>query len=306
MLVDKGLFEDFREGSIQKAQKEDVIVVGAGIMGATIGRALRDKGRKVFILDADLPFSGTGACGGLVKPTPLTGLEKNQIKTALAQLDSVYGLTTVKMTIRPSRNILKADIFQVPMDKVFRTEKNYGKLIDLDLKSSPPKIIYQSKKGVWEKSCNLLILATGLGSRELFPHLFQKGMIYGKKGVSFIFSGTIEVPFVKIWAPYKQVTVHNFLYQGTPAIWTGDGSARLIENWDHLIPVAALKRIKTAMERNDNPIATIFGHRSFHKKRKPCYLEKIGNQTWIATGAGKFGCLAAGWAAGEIIKNELE
>src|SRR3989304_2407377 len=98
---------------------EEAVVVGGGIMGATIAKALREvSGRSVKLIDGNFPLSGTRASGGSVKPSPLTGLDAEQLRPALDMLDRLYGLKKEEFVLRPSGGLLKADVFQIEMDKV--------------------------------------------------------------------------------------------------------------------------------------------------------------------------------------------
>jgi glycine/D-amino acid oxidase-like deaminating enzyme len=47
---------------------KDVIVIGAGIIGATIAKAFTAKGREVLLMDANLSMPGTAPSGGHMRP----------------------------------------------------------------------------------------------------------------------------------------------------------------------------------------------------------------------------------------------
>lgn len=296
----------FKEASEFKELKTDIVVVGGGIMGSTIGEAFRNKGREVIILDDGKPLSGTSACGGCIKISPLMGLNKDDEKPILDLMESLFGIHKERFQIRPSMGLLKADVWQIEMDRVYKTYKTLGEVFKL--KTSPKYYVYyrDSSKEVTRLECEILVIASGMGCSNILPSIISNKELTAKKGVTFRFKGKIEKPFVKAWAPYKQVTVHNIVLNGENKIWSGDGSALKPENWGSERTSEALVRIKKAMDIEDEPVDIIYGLRPFHSSHmKPCYLKKIDRHFWVATGAGKFGCISAGWAAKEIMKDEL-
>jgi glycine/D-amino acid oxidase-like deaminating enzyme len=304
-----GFFDSVKtsEKEITETLSTEVIVIGAGVVGATVAEAFRKRGMEVWVLDDDDPEGGSRPCGGLIKPSPLMGLPDVDIRESLDILESCFGLTKEVMTIRPSGNLIKAGIFGVMMDHVFKIEKTVGHVWGYE--TAPNKVFFTplgEVKSV-EIKCKILVIAAGVRTKKLVPEAFVKDDLIAKRGFSFHFAGQVQEPFVKFWAPYKQITVHNTVYHGEEIVWAGDGSALTLPSWYEGRIKEAYKRVTDEMEPGHEYIRTLRGLRSFvrNKKYKPCFLKEIDPHCWIATGSGKFGLISGGYSAKEIIKKEL-
>lgn len=275
----------------------EVIVIGAGIVGATITETLRRQGRDVLLLDSRDPEAGTGPCGGSVKPSPLTGMDKGELSLALKTLDEAWGLEREMYRVLPSGEPLKHEVWRIDMHDVFTIEKTFAtvsKIVDNRIE------FYLSKKyELVSEEFGLLIVASGYGTRLLISGF--EDILYTRKGVSFLWDGQVEFPYVQTWAPYKQVTVHNY---GPKLVWGADGSALKPENWTWERTEQCRERIMEVMCRSDRPLQAKHGLRTFCKnigdQKRPLYLGQNQKNIWFAVGAGKFGCLAAGWAANQL------
>ncbi len=283
----------------------DVIVVGAGIVGATIAEALRKfKNRQVLVIDDGKPLSGTKASGGSIKPSKLTGLSETELNPILDTLLNLFGYQKETFELRPVRKLLKYDIYQLNMVNVFNIEKKLGRVINIgSTNDGKPGVLAIIDGEEMFIPCNLLIIAAGMGCIQILPEIFSKNTLTAKKGVSFRFKGTIKQAFVKTWLPYKQVTVHNFYTKDGWQIWGCDGSALKPENWPTSRTDECLQRISRELNPQHELLAVTPGLRSFHQaKAKPCYFEQVYQNVYVATGAGKFGSISAGWAANRIME----
>jgi glycine/D-amino acid oxidase-like deaminating enzyme len=81
---------------------KDVIVVGAGIVGATVAKAFQAAGQDVLLIDSREPMAGTRPSGGHLKPSWLGGMKKAEYEPAMKLLDDIWGLEEAEFTIRPS------------------------------------------------------------------------------------------------------------------------------------------------------------------------------------------------------------
>ena len=280
--------------------KKEFIVIGGGLMGATIAKALWEKGLDGEILDSKEEEPGTVACGGLIKPSPLMGMTKEQVNASLAMLDRFFGIQAGPIKIRPSGNILKTTVYEVGMDEIFSVPKVWGKA--LEIKVSPNSVLYWNKaKKLIQVFAPLIVLAAGRGCLSLAPRL--QDSLTAKRGFSFHFSGSVPEPFVKFWAPYKQITIHNTVFKEEPIVWAGEGSALKLNSWYDGKIEEGLARVRGEIPKLEL-IRTLRGIRLFHPKRKPCYLEHTDEGVHIATACGKFGLISAGFAAIEVLKNE--
>lgn len=282
---------------------KDVIVVGCGIMGATIALALRKQGRDVLILDGDKPKCGTNPSGGHIKPSWSGGMSKQDYDTAFETLSGIWDVKeeTFKVTVGGVK-IVNTSIWRVDTAVVVKTPRCVATVEGIGLlHSNAPEVVFRKDDVLLTERCRLLVIAAGVWCADLLPSVFPPGSLKAKQGVSFRFPGQVE-PFIRPWAPYKQVVAHQ---QGPDEIWVGDGSAIKPENWDaHMTSQRALTRCRNALGTKSLPKRTIIGLRPYCSLGDgPCYLNRVSKSLWVATGAGKLGTIAAGWAAHRIVND---
>lgn len=278
----------------------DVIIVGAGIVGSTIAEALRAQGMDVLLLDSKEQFSGTPPSGGHLKPSWFGDMPKKDYEPAMALLDEVWGLYETDFAVTAlGKNLKSATVWRVDTDQVVQTSKTFGKVTSIKYQGSP-SVDYETLKGaIKTQDARWLVVAAGVWCAELLPDFFPPGSLQKKKGVSFRFQGHLDRPFIKPWAPYKQVVAHQ---QSRDRIWVGDGSAILERNWDDKRTRKCLGRCRSALGTTDKPKEVLHGLRPYMKTgRYPCFFGQISPRSFVVTGAGKSGTIAAGWAAGRII-----
>lgn len=275
----------------------DAIVVGAGIIGATVAKSLIRQGLTVKLIDDGRPNAGTPPSGGHLKPSWFGGMPKTEYEPAMELLNVCWGVKEERFTIRDpitGMRIKRVSVFRVDTDLVTAMPRTVGRVTRIDcLDSKYPRVTWDGQ----EERCRLLVVATGVWAAELVPEVTPTP----KQGVSFRLKGTIKEPTIIPWAPYKQIVAHQ---QNEGEIWVGDGSAILPANWGSNRTAECRTRCVNAILRGVDPGGeSISGLRPYLdglKKSDPCYLRKIGPNVWIATGAGKSGTIAAGWAARSI------
>lgn len=273
----------------------DVVVVGGGIIGATIAKNLTDNGIKTTLIDDGRSMGGTAASGGHLKPSWMGGMKKQDYEPAMELLDSVWGLKEEEFTVRPTN--LKTTVWRVDTDVVLK----YYKTIATVQKVFPgprPTVVYAKPPATDLISIKpkLVIIAAGVWCKEFASQLDIKS----KQGISFRMRGVLKAPFIKPWAPYKQVVAHQ---QGVQEIWVGDGTAILEHKWKESRNAECLERCKRALAVPSAPIRSITGLRPYCETHgKPCLFMPVGPNVYVATGAGKMGTIAAGWVAGEVFK----
>lgn len=275
----------------------DAIVVGCGIVGATAARALRARGLSdVLVLDAGRPGAGTPPSGGHLRPGWFRDMTKDQYVPAMDLLDELWGLKREEFKLWPLGNRLT--VHRVDTDLVVREPRTSAEVTELGFLHNYPLVRYRllNNGGEVEERCRLLVVAAGVWAAELVSNL----VITAKQGVSFRLKGRVE-PLIRPWAPYKQVVVHQ---QGPDELWAGDGTALLPTNWTAERTEACLSRCLDAvgMDRSTRPTLVTSGLRPYCEtaKTEPCLLRRLGPRAWVATGAGKMGTIAAGWAARKI------
>lgn len=280
----------------------DVLVVGAGIFGSVIGAELERIGRDVFYIDAQRPMSGSRPAACLMKPSWLSKMGKEAYQPALDTLERLYGLETKHFLTRPLGREVTA--YFIPPSKILGHGKavkghvshiGHENLGSTRIKGRPLAKM-KLDTGLWNVRANLIVVATGVWTDKLFPHV----EVTGQAGAALTWANTtIDRNFISLWAPYRQLVGFNGWESGTA--WCGDGSAILTKNFNkERIAVSAVRCAK-AMALPLADARTLVGIRPYTKK-VPCYLEEALDGVWIATGGAKNGTVAAGWAARQISK----
>lgn len=267
---------------------QDCIVIGAGIIGATVAKALRGKGRDVLLLDDGRPMSGTKPSGGHLKPSWFSGMKKTEYEPAMQLLDETWGLIIEEFVVRPTN--ITTTVYRVDTDEVLAIEKMQAVVTAIGMLNDYPAVIFDG----YEERCKLLVVAAGAWCSELV----QGVEITPKQGVSFRFKGVLEGPFIKPWSPYKQVVAHQ---QSASEIWVGDGSAILPKNWDEQRTTQCRERCQATLNGAKYMTQTVGVRPYCATGNDPCLLQRLGKRAWLATGAGKSGTIGAGWAARRIL-----
>jgi len=275
---------------------KDVIVIGAGIIGATIAKSLQTQGRDVLVIDSNESLAGTKPSGGHLKPSWFGGMSKTEYEPAMELLNETWGLIEEQFTIKALgiSTGVTSTVYRVDTDKVIEFPRVVGRVCSLQFLDNYPNVVWNN--GESQERCRLLIVAAGVWCGTLLPQLALK--IQRKQGISFRYKGQLKEPFINPWAPYKQIVAHQ---QSSNEIWIGDGSTILQPNWTAKRELECRTRCENNLQKMQY-IRSITGLRPYCESGKdPCLLKQVFNRVWVATGAGKSGTIAAGWVARKII-----
>jgi glycine/D-amino acid oxidase-like deaminating enzyme len=237
-----------------------------------------------------------------MRPSWFSSLGKDVYEPALKKLDELVGVqdfqfntpvgSTTVHWCDPKRLLLGADEVKTAVVNQFvRTDKNCWLVFFGDGKSV---------------EATTLIIAAGIWTKMFVPEVDVRG----QAGVAWLRPANgIETPFIKVWAPYKQVVAFN---RGD-GLWIGDGLS--LSYWNDAYENASRERCDTALLRRasfiwgpsiNSPkapeVVKLFGYRPYVKDAKPCYLKEVRKNLWVATGGAKNGTLAAGWCADQIVR----
>ncbi len=275
---------------------KDAIVIGGGIIGATVANRLAVTCPNGVMLVDDLRLnSGTVPSGGHLKPSWFGGMPKTEYEPAMELLADAWGLEESRFRLRPTDRY--EIVFRVDTDVVVRFTENLATRCTAtavkNLEGFPEVTLSDGRT----ERTRLLLLATGAWAADLLPDV----KVVRKQGVSFRIKGAVAEPFIKPWAPYKQVVVHQ---QSPDELWAGDGTAVYPENWKDERTKKCRHRCLVAIGGGE-VVRTDIGYRPYAKGQfltDPCLLQRLGPRAWLATGAGKSGTIAAGWAAVRILR----
>lgn len=276
------------------AYEFDVVVVGGGLFGCIITRALRTAGLRVELLDDARPMAGSPAAACLMRPSWFSSLGKAVYEPALALLDRLYGLQEVVFKLSVGgvtvNWVSPEKILSEPSTSIVVRRVSPG-LVEAGSSAQEPRN-YRTRT---------VIVAAGIWTGLLLPGVEQRAQL----GAACLWDRatlkkaglTTPAPRIKVWAPYKQLVV----FDRGDGVWAGDGSAL---NWASWTPAAADKVEARCREfAGFGAVAPkrIVGVRPYVGE-KPCLLKEVRSGVWAASGGAKNGTLAAGWAASELLR----
>lgn len=320
----------------------DAIVVGCGIMGSTVTKALRARKLNVLALDSHEDKAGTPASGGHMK-LEWSGMDTAEFINALALLSDVWGVWRDHYTTQPlgeATDILRTTtVHRVDIDAVVKYRQDncaIGYVHELlNLHTNKPAVRYAHTRldgtglevppwnSIWshKAECRLLVLCTGVWANSCLHGIRPPELdtLQAKQGISFRWEGKLrEGGFIQPWAPYKQIVGHQqsltspSMPKARNTIWVGDGTAILENNWTKDRNSECLVRCREALTlkveaMEHNPFRHNIGLRPYVKLPKadgkaPCLFRKLAPAVWLATGAGKNGTIAAGWVTNKLLQ----
>lgn len=270
-----------------------VLVVGAGLFGSMISKALHDDGHHVVCIDSGESWAASKCAACLMKPTWLTKVPREQLDAAFQFLDENYGLHTLQFNLPPTRG-------QVPVQWVdpelvlngFKGVERGVSVQQIDLDRS----VRTSGRISEHFEFDQIIVCTGISVAALTGHRApvkpQWGIAYsGPEGLG-------RTNTISVWAPYRQQV--RFTMPGAkPRWWGGDGAA-----WKIVTPQHEEKSLERAdgflgRERQDLLRHRRMGIRPYAAPSPghPCVIEETHPGIWTVTGGAKNGTIAAAWAA---------
>jgi glycine/D-amino acid oxidase-like deaminating enzyme len=266
-----------------------VLVIGTGLFGRIIGKALERQGHVVTYIDSGKEGAGSKPAACLMKPSWFSSLGKDVYDPALALLDDLYGVQELKFKVGPAK---VGGIMWIPPREILQP----GEDITGEVETVTPDLALLKGGGVIK--FNLCIIAAGVWSSALANVPGLKG----QAGAAFTWEtppGFEFTPFVRPWAPYRQLVA---FMRDERELWVGDGTAIKSENWTREREIVSMHRCADAISLKSMPSKTLFGIRPYVPKAKPAFLDRPSRNVWVATGGAKNGTLAAGWCAWKIAR----
>lgn len=263
---------------------KDVAIIGGGLFGSIIAQALAYN-HGVTVYDDARAEAGSKPAACLMKPGWFSALGKKVYDPSLDLLSEIYGVREIRFKAGPT----SVSVFWVPPAKILdRRAYTVNASIRGIKKTSTGFDLYNKTEVIGE--ARKVVVAAGIWTQLLVPEIEQRS----QAGMAFLWpEQRIEEPFIKVWAPYKQVVAFN---RGD-GLWVGDGNAILRSNWTETHAKQSAARCKYGVGEPKR----LFGIRPYHKDR-PCLLREVRPGLWVASGGAKNGTLAAGWCASQLRK----
>lgn len=264
----------------------DAIIIGGGLFGQIIAKALCSKGLKPLVIDAKLEGAGSAPAACLMKPSWLGSMGSNAT-TALGLLDELYGLQTLEFDLWPTR--AKVPVHWVPPKDILSGPVHVGRVASV-IRGG---VLMETGE---EYRAPLTIVAAGIWTESLVPKIKQ----VAQTGISFLFP-TQHSNFIKPgWMPYKQIVGFN---RGD-GYWMGDGSAIVQKNWGLHREIDSEQRCRLAISYWTNEGSRSFVGNRPYAKGQPFVLEELGPGYWVASGGAKNGTVAAAHCA-RVIREKV-
>lgn len=284
----------------------DTVVVGGGLFGKIIARALARRGHSVQCIDNHNTVRGSDPAACLMKPSWLNKLGSD-LKPSLALLDELYGVRDLTFKVYPTG--LSTTVHWVdPGDIIYPSADlgvyhSNGTVEGYDVEEGGRWLVNWRDSDQWDEqlsSCQNVVIAGGVWTSGLVPQM--RGRIDGRWGVAIRVPAQIAEPFINTWAPYRQLVAFNI---SPEEVWVGDGSAWKDHPTDERIAVSVQRELRAIGLEHITPseYRTQIGVRPYVKGLKdPCLLEEIHPNVWVATGGAKNGTASAAWAANRLIE----
>jgi len=291
----------------------NAIVIGAGLFGSLIARGLRNAGCLVTVVDSREPMAGSPPAACLIKPEWVKQLPKEVFDTGMAFLRSNYEVEEVSFhqqgtafwvdpstMIRPRPLNIEGRVLNIEHDKA----------IDKWVVAFLPAGNRQLHVPL---HADIVVIAAGIWSQPLVDKVMSIDLgLTGKAGTALLFQDRTAAPFIRPWAPYKQIVGFN----RRDSFWVSDGTAIIPENYTEVRKAASILRCeweydlrrygkKRPFKFNPiefSPYKTVTGIRPY-SKREPCWCDQIKRNLWVATGARKNGTLLGAWCADKIMRS---
>lgn len=271
---------------------KDVIIIGAGLFGSIIAKALRQTGIEAFLIDNKEEYRGSKPAACLMKPSWYSALGPETYVPAMKTLEFLYNVETIEFKTKISKasvkwinpkSILEIDSMQDSIQFIERTNNSW---------------ILQGQNGIYQ--AKHIIIAAGIWCNGILQrsNLPLAPEISSLTGTAFVFEDCSTQPEISIWNPYKQLVK----FQIEPkCAWVGDGIASK-NYWKRDYLNQSFNRCVNFVAAPFSKVIAKTGNRPYVKQAKPCYLQSHGTNLWVVTGGAKNGTIAAGWAAQKMVE----
>lgn len=286
--------------------KCDTLVIGGGLFGSVIARTLHQLGgQHVTIFDRAHKDRGSRPAACLMKPSWLGAFSRGDQKAQLGLLDELYDLQTVAFTTTAG--------IQVPVHWVPPSQVLSGPTLQDDIR-------WIEKEGdswlVVARHTTFLarrvVVAAGVWTSAVLGLVCspapRRPTVQAQAGQALLYPGChIDQPFIRPWAPYKQVVAFN---RGD-GLWVGDGSSIREMNWDESRAEQSEDRCaKAVLYRQSKGVSDynnrtrLYGLRPYVRGMdgNPAYLDEAAPGLWVATGGAKNGTMGAAWCALRLLE----
>lgn len=285
--------------------KYDTIVIGAGLFGSCIARALKNIDQDVLVLDDAQEGRGSKPAACLMKPSWLGGMKREDRDRALGWLDAAYGVQDLSFKV----SVGSAKAHWVPPRSILAPWGVVRGTVTLIREYDRGWEVYYAS-GMEVAYCRKVVVAAGVWSDQVLRCVTTKSgpkgclpplQVAAQAGLASLYYGTQVEPTIRPWAPYKQLVKFN---RGDGA-WCGDGTAIKAANWDSARTEQVARREDLFVHGLGGPLpgtVRLFGLRPYVKEMggNPAYLQEHAPGLWVATGGAKNGTIGAAWCATEL------
>lgn len=280
--------------------RPDFVVVGAGLFGSIIAKALHKSGSSVVVIDRGEPMAGSRPAACLMKPSWASSLGMEEYNRCRNLLDVLYGVRSISFHL-PGR--ITTTVLWVPPYQILGEQAGIKKIIGNVVSIKDEEVVFQHLS---DDSFDVIrpnegiVVATGVWAQELVGPIPG---LHGRTGWATFWAGQLAQNTIAPWAPYKQMVSFNY---SKDKFWVGDGSAYKNPTKDrehqvvrrcsnHAVVQHLLSEYTTLL-----PSKIVGGIRPYLSNKEPAYLRRLNKRLLVATGGAKNGTLGAAWCAARI------
>lgn len=277
----------------------DVVVIGAGLFGSIIAKSLRASGQRVAVIADQRPGMGSLPAACLMKPSWLAAVDRVAREQSLETLDQLYGVRDLEFELKSLDWLPKgrATVHWCDPNKILQPPDIFGTVARISSDGTHRRtwLADPERPGTPRASVRSrhVVMATGMWGKALAPELFPD--VSGRWGAAFLWKTGYTTPFIRPWAPYKQIVG----FDRGDGFWVGDGTS--VKELTGERCLTSKVRCAEAVGAEPSDLVELAGARPYTRLTggAPCYLASSDN-LHVATGGAKNGTLAAGWAAHQL------
>lgn len=273
-----------------------IAIVGGGLFGCMAAHLAVRAGHSAVIYDDRILTrrpAGSVPAACLIKPGWISGLGEEGA-VGLEVLDSLFGLTEIEFELLP---LGRAKVFWVPPNKILTPPCEVRDAQVLSVGDDGTVWLARTRNP--PKRYDAVLVAAGVWCDALVD---LHAPVKRQAGIAFLAQHSLSKPFIKVWAPYKQIVAFD---RGLPDFtWVGDGSSILEANWDAKRSAQCLERCANSLgEKRLELYQPLYGLRPYVTGHPKGYYAQVRPKVWVSTGGAKNGTVIAAYQARRFVED---
>jgi Pyridine nucleotide-disulphide oxidoreductase len=279
-----------------------ILVVGAGLFGSVATQLLREHGHEVTVVDEGLPNTASRAAGCVLAPSWSSSLAPGRWEEAMGILRNLYAVREVRFQTNFK---LPFTAFHIDPGQIL-VEYLQGTYINTTAVGDHWEAHVMAGENRISMAVDAVYIATGAAQfKDSLFWQYKTKVLWGASLKAEALWNPHVRESVTLYAPYKQAVCVKLKNQ----YWFGDGTALSQKTFskEMLARIQTLKERATTMTgldlgKDGSAAEIVWGGRPVVEGHPEGILLRDGERTWIATGGGKNGTLAAALTATRFVE----